>query len=152
MSIRNDEENIQVYLLGPLRVFVDGSPLAANEWLGRKTRTLFRHLIHRRNAFIPEEQLMEAAWPEGDPDKVRHSLWARLSELRRILRDERKRDQPLIVHRPGGYVFHADPERVFVDADVRGKSPSSRPPDGSTADQARLRSPLDPALNIHTEW
>lgn len=113
----NRHSMIHVRSLGTLSVAVNGEPITANKWLGRKTREIFKYLVHDRDTPVPDEQLMEAVWPGGNPSTVRRSLWARLSELRRILSDTDK-SNPLIAYENKAYIFYAKSDRVEIDVDL----------------------------------
>ncbi len=77
---------LRVYCLGKFEVYCDDKKIPENQWFGKKTKTLFKYLIHRRHqGYIAKEELMELLWPDGSPDKASHRLQVALSSLRKTL-------------------------------------------------------------------
>lgn len=91
--------NVQVRLLGPVEVVLDGAlvPVA-----GRRTRALLALLaLHGGRPVLPE-RCIDGLWGEEPPSKPVNALQARVSELRRLLGAER------VVRSDAGYALAVD--------------------------------------------
>lgn len=77
---------LEVYLLGPLRVVVDGRELDVAAWKSKRAVTLFKYLITRCGERVPRDVLVELLWPDSDDgDKSTHNLHTVIYYLRRTL-------------------------------------------------------------------
>lgn len=80
------KEGMYVYLLGPVRVEVDGVPIDVRAWKSRKAVTLFKYLTSRCGERVPRDVLVDLLWPESDDvDKSTHNLHTVIYYLRRAL-------------------------------------------------------------------
>lgn len=75
--------SLAIYFLSPFRVLLDEQPVAG--WPNCKGKSIFKYLVTHREHPIPKEVLMEAFWPEGDPDAVRNNLNVAIYGLRKSL-------------------------------------------------------------------
>lgn len=101
-----------IRVLGPLRVTVDGVPVA----LPAKQRRLLAILALHANREVPFERLIEASWgADAEPGLVR-TLQSHVFQLRRTLRRGApgRESDPRIVTDAGGYRLEADP--AVIDA------------------------------------
>jgi predicted ATPase/DNA-binding SARP family transcriptional activator len=73
--------SLTVSVLGPLRVDVDGQPVA----LGRRARALLAVLVVRRGQVVASDLLVELVWPDQPPGAGRNALQALVSRTRRTL-------------------------------------------------------------------
>jgi predicted ATPase/DNA-binding SARP family transcriptional activator len=73
--------SLTVSVLGPLRVEVDGRPVA----LGQRTRALLAALAVRRGQVVVSDLLVELVWPDQPPSDGRNALQALVSRARRAL-------------------------------------------------------------------
>jgi DNA-binding SARP family transcriptional activator len=64
-----------------------------SDWQSKKARDLLKILVARRGRPTPRDMLMEALWPEDDPDKLPNRLSVALAVLRSVL-DPHKRFAP----------------------------------------------------------
>ena len=76
---------IEIRTLGGFRVLRDGVVVSIEEWRSRKARDLLKLLVTRRGRPIPRETLMEALWPDEDPDLLSNRLSVAISMLRSLL-------------------------------------------------------------------
>jgi DNA-binding SARP family transcriptional activator len=81
---------VAVRSLGAFRVFRDGNlvPLAA--WQSKKARTLLKILVARRGRATTRDYLMEALWPEENPDVVTRRLSVALATVRAVLDPDKR--------------------------------------------------------------
>jgi DNA-binding SARP family transcriptional activator len=97
---------MQFRVLGPLEVAVDDGPIE----VGRgKRRTLLGLLLLEANRVVSHDRLIEVLWGETAPATRRGAVHVLISELRRVLGDER------IVTRPAGYVLRVGPEELDTE-------------------------------------
>lgn len=75
--------SLAVYFLSPFRVLLDEQPVIG--WPNCKGKSIFKYLVTHRQRPIPKEVLMEAFWPEGDPDAARNNLNVAIYGLRKSL-------------------------------------------------------------------
>lgn len=75
--------SLAIYFLSPFRVLLDEQPVAG--WPNCKGKSIFKYLVTHRQRPIPKEVLMEAFWPEGDPDAARNNLNVAIYGLRKSL-------------------------------------------------------------------
>lgn len=72
---------IEVDVLGPLSVRVEGQPVA----LGTRARRLLLAMLVRRDGAATADVLIDSVWPDGPPAEARNALQAQVSRLRRAL-------------------------------------------------------------------
>jgi hypothetical protein len=76
---------VAVTCLGAFRVFRDGTLVPLTAWQSKKARTLLKTLIARRGRTTPRAFLMEALWPDDDPDKLSNRFSVALATVRSVL-------------------------------------------------------------------
>ena len=116
-----------VRTLGGFVVVRDGRPLPVAEWQSKKSRDLLKVLLARRGRPAHREVLIEALWPDDDPDAVANRLSVALSGIRSALDPDKR-------HPPDHFVagdresvgldlehLHVDVERFLALAD-RGRA------------------------------
>ena len=114
MSVRK----LQLRLLGPGTVAVDGITIDERLWTRRKSKSLIKILALSPRHQLGREQLMELLWPELDPDLSSNNLNKVIHAARRTLEPDltsgiescfiASQDQHVILKAPGG---------VYIDAD-----------------------------------
>ena len=80
-----------VRVLGPLQVVVDGvdvTPAAPKE------RALLALLALSARQIVSADRIIEELWPTLDARRARHALHVRVAELRKVLRQRRRRIAP----------------------------------------------------------
>ncbi|HEY8588143.1 MAG TPA: BTAD domain-containing putative transcriptional regulator [Naasia sp.] len=107
---------MQYRLLGPLEVLSDDAPVDLGS---PKQRAVLAVLLLSRGRVVPTDRLVAAVWGDNPPTSVSASLQAYISNLRRILRDDRTAGSP-IVRRSPGYLLQAEEEKVDVAAFLAG--------------------------------
>lgn len=78
----SDLDQVQIYLLGPMLVRIDGKEMAS---LPKKARALLAYLILRRGVPVPRETILGLLWSERGDDQARASLRQALSLIRKAL-------------------------------------------------------------------
>lgn len=96
-------ELMEIRLLGPLDVLVDGAPVALG---GQRERALLALLALSPQQPVSTDSLIEALWGEDLPGKPSNALQAVVSRLRRAVGSE------AIVTRQPGYMLDVAPEAI----------------------------------------
>jgi predicted ATPase/DNA-binding SARP family transcriptional activator len=92
---RPSGRRLELRLLGPFVVLVDGAPVR----FGRRPRAALAALVLRRGETVSTESLIESVWEGGPPPSARSVLHVYVSQLRRVLPPDR------IVTEQSGYRF-----------------------------------------------
>jgi DNA-binding SARP family transcriptional activator/Flp pilus assembly protein TadD len=77
--------SLEVRLLGPFFVAVDGRAVDERRWSRRKPKLLVKLLALQPHHQLHREQLMEALWPESDPESAANNLHKAIHLARRAL-------------------------------------------------------------------
>jgi DNA-binding SARP family transcriptional activator len=102
--------DVSIETLGGFSVLRDGRPVERSQWQSRRARELLKLLVARRGRPASRSMLMEALWPEEDPQRVANRLSVALSTIRAVLDPDR---QPA----PAEYVI-ADNDSVALNLDL----------------------------------
>jgi YVTN family beta-propeller protein len=89
-------------ILGPLEVWVDGSPAPLG---GPKQRAVLAILLLRANEVVSRDVLIDEVWAGRPPPSAGHTLEAYVHRLRKLLGDA-------LVTRPPGYLLRVAPEQL----------------------------------------
>src|SRR5438477_4205040 len=76
---------LEIHLLGPFRVRVDGRMVEERQWLRPRPKLLIKLLALQPHHQLHREQVMEALWPELEPDSAANNLHKTLLMARRCL-------------------------------------------------------------------
>ncbi len=76
---------IQIHALGGFKVLVDGEAIPETRWRGSQSKNLLKGILAHGPGEIPQEVLMEAIWPETDPETGERNLKVALHRLRKAL-------------------------------------------------------------------
>src|SRR6266513_2461051 len=68
------EGSLEIHLLGPFRVVVDGRAVAEREFTRRKPKQLIKLLALQPHHQLHREQAMEFLWPDSDPESASNNL------------------------------------------------------------------------------
>ena len=115
---------LEIRTLGAFAVLRAGEPVRISEWQSKKARDLLKILIARRGRPVTREALMEALWPEQDPDKLANRLSVALATLRSVLGAEGRLEPHDVVVADKGTVrldlanVDVDVERFLTAADA----------------------------------
>ncbi|HEY8582830.1 MAG TPA: BTAD domain-containing putative transcriptional regulator, partial [Capillimicrobium sp.] len=91
-------------------------PVDERAWGRPTTARLVRVLLAQRGAFLPEEALLEALWPDSPPKSARSSMQVAVSRARAVL-DAPGAEQSAIVYSERAYRLALD-ERDRVDTEI----------------------------------
>ncbi|MFQ5795463.1 MAG: winged helix-turn-helix domain-containing protein, partial [Candidatus Bipolaricaulia bacterium] len=108
MKQMNDNDlGLQVKLLGHFEAWRNDEPLPPQAWPQRKTQTLLKILLTERGRIFTQDQLIDALFPDLDPDNATQNLYKQISELRRTLEPNLNRgtDSQFVLRVGGGYCF-----------------------------------------------
>jgi predicted ATPase/DNA-binding SARP family transcriptional activator/Tfp pilus assembly protein PilF len=105
---------VEIRLLGPFRVTVGGGLVEEKAWTRRKAKQLVKLLALHPHHRMHREQLMEALWPEQDPETAADGLYKALYVARKALGPDGPRllateSQQIVLGAPGG---------LWIDAEV----------------------------------
>lgn len=97
-----------VFLLGPIRIYRDGKRVAGG-WRRKSLELLAYLAVHPLG--VAKDQILEALWPEEDPERSQRLFWQSLSFLRSRLG---RLNSTSIVER-GDDLYRLDRQNVWVD-------------------------------------
>jgi DNA-binding SARP family transcriptional activator len=106
-TLAEQEAGLAIRSLGAFRVFRAGDLVPLSAWQSKKARTLLKLLVARRGRATTREYLMEALWPEEDPEAVTRRLSVALATVRAVLDPEKR-------HPPDHFVI-GDKDAVRLD-------------------------------------
>ena len=105
--------SIAFYCLGKFRTEVQGTSL---ERRGRyKAPKVLKFLVQRRSRTCPREVLLEALWPETEPEVASNRLRVALYDVRQTFANI-VNVQDIIIYQDGGYGLNPNLD-VWIDAD-----------------------------------
>jgi DNA-binding SARP family transcriptional activator len=77
--------SLEMHLLGPFRLIVDGQALDERRFTRRKPKLLIKLLALQPHHQLHREQAMELLWPDSDPESAGNSLHKAIHMARRAL-------------------------------------------------------------------
>src|SRR2546423_10405199 len=109
---------LEIRLLGPFRVIVDGSAVGEACWPRRKPKLLVKLLALEPHHRLHREQLMEMLWPDLDADAAANNLHKTIHMARHALEPRLKSaaDSHFILTQGKQVVLRA-PDKLWVDAE-----------------------------------
>jgi TolB-like protein/two-component SAPR family response regulator/Tfp pilus assembly protein PilF len=98
---------LEIRLLGRFEVLVDGKEITEEGWIRRRNQTLFKILVTHAGQVLSQDQLIEALFAGENPRKAIQNLYARISQIRRVLEPDLKKgaSSQFVVRRGQGYLF-----------------------------------------------
>jgi YVTN family beta-propeller protein len=96
-------------ILGPLEIVDDGRSLALK---GSKKRALLAILLLHANEVVSRERLIEDLWGERRPETAATALQGYVSQLRKTLEPDSRRNPSVLVTRAPGYELRVDAESL----------------------------------------
>src|SRR6266850_2037042 len=114
-----EPSSLEIHLLGPFRVVVDGRAVADRCFTRRKPKHLIKLLALQTHHQFHREQAMELLWRDSDPEAANNNLNKAIHMARRALEPKLKSaaDSHFIITQAQQIVMRA-PERLWIDVDV----------------------------------
>jgi DNA-binding SARP family transcriptional activator len=97
---------IELRILGPLEVLVDGRPVRLG---GPKQRLLLTALLIQPNLTVSSDRLIDQLWSTGAPATAAKALQVHVSQARKLL------PEGTVETRPSGYAVRVEPEGLDRD-------------------------------------
>ncbi|MEW6748067.1 MAG: BTAD domain-containing putative transcriptional regulator, partial [Planctomycetota bacterium] len=82
---RRPAKSLRIEALGALRVWAGGVERSPSEWRSLRALRLFQVLLLHRFRWVHKDQVLEALWPGGDPERCAGILWQAIRQLRKGL-------------------------------------------------------------------
>src|SRR5688572_8741259 len=110
---------LEIHLLGPFRVAVDGLPVEERRWSRRKPKLLVKLLALQPHHQLHREQIAELFWPGSDPEAAANNLHKAIHLARHALEPALKpgADSRFIITEDQQVMLRA-PEKLWIDADA----------------------------------
>src|SRR5687767_14887854 len=108
--------SLELHLLGPFRVAVDGEPVEERRWSRRKPALLVKLLALQPHHQLHREQVMEFLWPDLDTEAAANNLHKTIHAARRALEPGLKSGSDshfILIH--GQQVHLRAPEKLWID-------------------------------------
>src|SRR5882672_3072653 len=77
--------SIEIHLLGPFRIIVDGTTVDERQFTRRKPKQLIKLLALQPNHQLHREQAMELLWPDSDIESAANNLHKAIHMARHAL-------------------------------------------------------------------
>src|ERR1041384_3015598 len=77
--------SLEVHLLGPFQVTVDGRAVEERQWQRPRPKLLVKLLALQPHHQLHREQVMEMLWPEQEPESASNNLHKAIHMARRAL-------------------------------------------------------------------
>src|SRR2546423_4501074 len=112
------DESLEICLLGPFRVVVDGRVVTERQWSRRKPALLIKLLALQPHRQLHREQMIELLWPDSDPNAAINNLHKAIHLARHALEPDLKSvaDSHFILTR-GQQIVLSAPGRLYIDVE-----------------------------------
>ncbi|MEV0341500.1 BTAD domain-containing putative transcriptional regulator [Nocardia sp. NPDC050713] len=110
-SAGSDPPSVDVRILGPVRLLVDGHHIALS---GAKPRALLAVLVVNRRRAVPKTALLEAVWGDDPPPRAMDGLYAYVSNLRTVFRGAGIQDRDVLRTVDAGYLLDITDDQCDV--------------------------------------
>ncbi|HET9531965.1 MAG TPA: BTAD domain-containing putative transcriptional regulator [Blastocatellia bacterium] len=110
---------LEVHLLGPFRLAVDGSAVEQRRWSRRKPKLLVKLLALQPHHQLHREQVMECLWPGLGAEAAANNLHKSIHAARRALEPGLKTGSDshfILTH--GQQILLSAPERLWIDVEA----------------------------------
>src|SRR5574337_1253508 len=117
-----DQESalLRVCQFGRFEVWHGSEPIPAKAWSRRKTLQLFKVLLQQRGQVFSQDQLIEALFPDFDPESSTVNLRGRISDLRHALEPQlgKRSDSRYVLTVEGGSYTFSKEAPCWVDTEA----------------------------------
>jgi DNA-binding SARP family transcriptional activator/Tol biopolymer transport system component len=111
--------SLEIHLLGPFRIFIDGAALDERRWTRRKPKQLVKLLALQPHHQLHREQAMEMLWPELDGQAAANNLHKTIHVARHAL------EMNLTAGASSRFIFTQDnqivlgaPQKLWIDVEA----------------------------------
>ena len=141
--------DLTVRVLGHVEIFRDISkPFAADAWTTRRARDIFCYLATSKHRRVAKDVLIEAFWPDQDPETVEKNFHPTISHIRKALNSQQTLKQNFIVFRDGAYQL--DPDLSYsIDTSEFDELVKAAETAKREKDAVRLRASLEAAHALY---
>ncbi len=111
--------SLEIRLLGPFRIVVDGTSVDEGHWSRRKPQLLLKLLALQPHHQLHREEAMELLWPEHEPESASNNLHKAIHLARRAL--EPKLHSPADSHfifTQGQQIVLRAPDKLWIDVEA----------------------------------
>ena len=114
--------SLEIHLLGPFRLIVDGQALDERRFTRRKPKLLIKLLALQAHHQLHREEAMELLWPESDPESATNNLHKAIHLARHALELELKSgaDSRFLITQ-GQQILLRAPDTLWIDVDAFGR-------------------------------
>jgi DNA-binding SARP family transcriptional activator len=110
---------LEIYLLGPFRVAVDGQGVGEQRWSRRKPTLLVKLLALQPHHQLHREQVMELLWPELEFEAASNNLHKAIHMARRALEPEiRSAAGSHFIVTKGQHIVLRAPAKLWIDVEA----------------------------------
>jgi DNA-binding SARP family transcriptional activator/Tfp pilus assembly protein PilF len=112
------QKTLEIYLLGPFKVAVDGVSIDERQWSRQKPKLLLKLLALQPRHRLHREQAMELLWPNSDSESAINNLHKAIHIARHALQPNLKSaaDSDFLVSQGQEIVMQA-PEKLWIDVE-----------------------------------
>ena len=109
---------LEIYLLGPFRIFVDGQAIDERQLTRRKPKQLIKLLALQPHHQLHRDQAMEFLWPDSDPESAANNLHKAIHMARHALEPSLKSvAESHFILTQGQQVLLRAPGRLWIDVE-----------------------------------
>src|SRR5436190_8316295 len=110
---------LEINLLGPFRVLVNGQTVAERQFTRRKPKQLIKLLALQPHHQLHREQAMEFLWPDSDPESAANNLHKAIHMARHALEPELNSaaDSHFILTQ-GTQILLTAPGQLWIDVEM----------------------------------
>src|SRR5258706_3220200 len=110
---------LEIHLLGPFRIIVDGTTVEERRFTRRKPKLLIKLLALQPHHQLHREQAMELLWPDSDPDSAANNLHKAIHMVRHALEPALKSAADShFIRTQGQQILLRAPERLWIDVEA----------------------------------
>ena len=118
---------LEIWVLGPMKVWVKSKPVPASAWGSEKAKALLAYLIWKGSVGASREEISLSLWPELDEERSKNNFHVTMNRLRHVLEPDlnRPRDSQFILYQGGKYFFNFNARHWLDVAHFRNLATSS---------------------------
>jgi DNA-binding SARP family transcriptional activator/TolB-like protein len=110
--------HLEIYLLGPLRILVDGQAIDERQFTRRKPKQLIKLLALQPHHQLHRDQAMEFLWPDSDPESAANNLHKTIHLARHALEPSLKSvAESHFILTQGQQILLRAPGRLWIDVE-----------------------------------